>query len=267
MSSERYARQSFLGANSEAILRSLRVGIVGLGGGGAHVAQQLTHVGVGAFELFDADRVDNSNLNRLVGATTRDIGKLKVDVAARLIRGLNSRARVGRHSCEWQFKAEAMRACDVVVGCVDSFATRNELERAARRFLIPYIDIGMDVYESGPEYSIEGQVALSTPGYACLHCMNVLRADLLQREAQNYGAAGDKPQVVWPNGVLASTAVGLLVKLFCPWHDGARPVALLEYDGNASTVTASSASDFLSSLLCPHFSPDDVGDPWFTLDT
>jgi hypothetical protein len=37
-------------------------------------------------------------------------------------------------------------------------------------------------------------------------------------EAEKYGAAGSRPQVVWPNGVLASTAVGLAVQLLTPWH-------------------------------------------------
>lgn len=34
----------------------------------------------------------------------------------------------------------------------------------------------------------------------------------LELEAQTYHAAGARPQVVWPNGVLASTAVGLVIQ-------------------------------------------------------
>jgi tRNA A37 threonylcarbamoyladenosine dehydratase len=83
----KHQRQSFLGSESENILKSLRVAIIGLGGGGSHIAQQLAHVGVGNLFLFDFDMIDKegTNLNRLVGATEADVkeGKLKVDIAKR----------------------------------------------------------------------------------------------------------------------------------------------------------------------------------------
>src|SRR5713101_5148552 len=106
----------------------------------------------------------------------------------------------------WQEVAELLRGYDFIFGCLDSFMARDELERSARRYLIPYIDIGMDVFEDHAGYAITGQVAVSMPGRACLHCMNVLRDDLIAQEVAAYGAAGHRPQVIWPNGVLASTA-------------------------------------------------------------
>ena len=68
-----FSRQSFLGAQSERKLAETRVAIVGLGGGGSHIAQQLAHVGVGHFRLIDPDCMEASNLNRLVGATQSDV--------------------------------------------------------------------------------------------------------------------------------------------------------------------------------------------------
>lgn len=108
---ERFDRQGFLGARSEELLRTATVAIVGLGGGGSHIAQQLGHVGVGNLILFDPDQVEHSNLNRLVGATTRDADDrtYKVDVAARLVEALNPAAHVIRHSTQWQQEAIALR--------------------------------------------------------------------------------------------------------------------------------------------------------------
>jgi molybdopterin-synthase adenylyltransferase len=93
---EELVRQSFLGVDSDKVLAAAHVGIVGLGGGGSHVAQQLGHVGIGSLTLFDRDRAEASNLNRLIGATRPDVdvGALKVDVAARGIRSVNPAARV-----------------------------------------------------------------------------------------------------------------------------------------------------------------------------
>lgn len=217
---ERAKRQSFLGEASGSLLSRLRVGIVGLGGGGSHVAQQLAHIGVGHFVLLDPDRIEESNLNRLVGATVDDvqIQEWKVRISSRTIQGLNAMATIDAVTAPWQERAELLRDCDLVFGCLDSFATRSELERMARRYLLPYIDIGMDVHQTSDRYLIVGQVALSMPGEVCLWCMNVLRNDLLAQEAAQYGAAGGRPQVVWANGILASAAVGIMMQLTTPWH-------------------------------------------------
>src|ERR1700682_4099730 len=84
---ERFERQVlFLGEEGHARIRAARVGIVGLGGLGSHVAQQLIYLGVGHLTLIDPDPVDATNLNRLVGATVEDAryARLKVDVAERV---------------------------------------------------------------------------------------------------------------------------------------------------------------------------------------
>src|SRR5438093_47115 len=87
----RSARQSFLGPQSQQAFSELRVAIVGLGGGGSHIAQQLAHLGVGHFVLFDPDRIEESNLNRLVGGTSDDVrrSEWKADISSRVIRLVN----------------------------------------------------------------------------------------------------------------------------------------------------------------------------------
>lgn len=262
--SGRSDRQSFLGANSDTILSSLHVGIVGLGGGGSHVAQQLAHLGVGRYTLVDRDRIDCANLNRLVGGTEADVRRqaLKTAIAARQIRRVHSRAKIKKIAKQWQTAAEALWNCDVIFGCLDTFDGRLQLEALCRRYLIPYIDLGMDVVDVPAGYGIFGQVALSMPGQPCLKCMNVIKEEWRAREAANYDAAGGRPQVVWPNGVLASTAVGLLVQLVTPWHRGDRLSRLLEYNGTRHIVEQSTMLRDLSG--CPHFETiDNIGDPWF----
>src|SRR3546814_8494235 len=88
-----YDRQDFLGPDSDARLRAVTIGIVGLGGGGSHVVQQLAHLGIGCFVCVDPDIVEDSNLNRLVGATAADAENAtpKADVDERMVRGLVDR--------------------------------------------------------------------------------------------------------------------------------------------------------------------------------
>ena len=71
----RHERQGFLGKTSESVLERVRPGIVGLGGGGSHIAQQLAHIGVGRFVLSDMDHYEDKNHNRTVGGVASDIDK------------------------------------------------------------------------------------------------------------------------------------------------------------------------------------------------
>jgi hypothetical protein len=262
----RLARQSFLGLESDALLGAAKVALVGLGGGGSHIAQQLAHVGVGNFVLIDPDVVEDTNLNRLVGATAADVARAtrKTDVAERLIKGINPKARVINVPERWQERAELLRDCTAIFGCVDTFADRAQLEGAARRYLIPYLDLGMDVHRLGDDYCIAGQVILSSPGELCLRCLGFITDELLAREAARYGAAGGRPQVVWPNGLLASAAVGLFIQLVTPWSRNPVATAYLEYDGNSHTVKECSRLTIMRERVCNHFdSLDNVGDPFW----
>jgi molybdopterin-synthase adenylyltransferase len=263
----RLDRQSFLGASSDRDLSGLRVGIVGLGGGGSHVAQQLAHVGVGKYVLVDPDVIEDSNLNQLVGATAHDVtaAVTKVDIAERLILNVHPAADVQTQCAQWQENLDLLKTCDVIVGGVDSVRAKDELERFCRRFLIPYIDIGMDVHKVDDHFLIAGQVVLSSPGCPCLRCMGIVREADLEAEARNYGAAGGKPQVVWPNGLLASAAVGLLVQMVCPWHAEATETAYLEYDGNQNTLRPSMRLKALAAGCCKHYPPEETGEAGFDI--
>src|SRR5260370_37521023 len=178
---ERLKRQSFLGPQSDQILNDCVAAIIGLGGGGSHIAQQLAHLGVSNFSLFDPDKVEESNLNRLIGATAQDViaGTLKTAVASRLIKGVNPGAVVDGINGKWQEHHALLRGCDIVFGCLDTYRDRYELEVAARRYLIPYIDIGMDVHEADDGFCVSGQMILSMPGHLCMRCLGFLREALL----------------------------------------------------------------------------------------
>ncbi len=260
---ERSSRQSFLGMNAEDIIRRAVVGVVGLGGGGSHIVQQLAHVGFQHYALYDGDHLEESNLNRLIGGKTDDlpIRKLKIDIATRTILGLQPHAKIESRCCRWQEDSTPLLACDIVFGCVDSFVERRELEICARRYLIPLIDVGMDVHlVQGQPPRMGGQVILSMPGDMCMTCLGFLNERSLAMEAAAYGAAGERPQVVWPNGLLASTAVGIAVDLLTDWTQSLRRTVYLSYDGNTNVLQPHVRLEYMTGT-CPHFNACDVGDP------
>jgi hypothetical protein len=228
------------------------------------VVQQLAHVGVGNQIICDPDIAKDVNLNRLIGATVQDVrdGRYKTEISERIVRGLLPKADVVLVQDLWQTQAEQLRSCHIIFGCLDGLRERAELEAFCRRFLIPYIDIGMDVHELGERFAISGQVILSMPGEHCMRCYGFITGAKLEEEARLYGAAGANPQVVWPNGVLASTAVGLAVSLVCPWSTPPGSI-YLEYDGNRHIVTPSNRMGVLTGRACRHYDRGDVGDPFF----
>lgn len=262
MNTDRYLRQSFLGTNADKVISQCTVGIVGLGGGGSHVIQQFAHIGFQNYILYDYDVVEETNLNRLIGGKSFDVPAEtpKLHVAKTMIYGLQPQANVRGLACKWQENPMPLRECQIVIGCVDGYQGRRELEATCRRYLMHYIDIGMDVHGTEPSV-IGGQIILSSPGGPCMWCMGFLTEEKLGQEAALYGDAGGRPQVVWPNGILASTAVGLAVDLVTDWTRLRRSHAYLMYDGNQATIKESLALRSFRFDGCPHFPAEDVSDP------
>ncbi len=265
MDSERYSRQSFLGEHSEQIISARMIGIVGVGGGGSHIVQQLSHVGFKNFVLYDPDITVLSNLNRTVNATEEDVelGTQKIKIARRSINSLHSDAVIRVIDKRWQEEPKPLRECDIVFGCVDKYQERHELEVSMRRYLIPYIDIGLTVVHYPPRPPLmSGHVFLSMPGKPCMWCLGVLSEGKLADETQKYGDTGPRPQVVWSNGILASTAVGLAVDLVTGWTQNLSDVIYLLYEGNYGILKP---HDRLKEIdlkkQCAHHQLMNVGDP------
>jgi len=263
-----FSRQTFLGADSERTLAGTRVVIAGLGGGGSHIAQQLAHVGVGHIAVIDPQTIEASNLNRLVGATDDDVKAQtpKVEIARRLIHGIRPWIDVEVSQTPWQAADYLLRSAHVVFGCLDGLRQRMYLESAARSFMLPLIDIGMDVTRlSEDRYTVAGQMILTLPGGPCMRCLGFLKTEHLEREENEYGDAGINPQVVWTNGTLASLAVGAFVRLMTPWSPSSRNFEWLELDGDNQLVSRSRQPDYMAPGPCRHFSNDGLGDPFFQI--
>ena len=261
-----YDRQSFLGNNAQEVISSVKIAVLGLGGGGAHIVQQLAHIGFRRYVIIDPDRIEDTNLNRLVGATIDDVNnkRLKIEISQRVIHNVCPDSEIEPFPNKWQDKLDVLKECDIVFGCIDSFIQRRDLEAFTRRFLIPYIDIGMDVHRlKNKTPRIAGQVILSMPGCVCMQCMGYLNPKVLAIEGTHYGDAGSNPQVVWCNGVLASTAVSIAVDLITNWSKSLKEALYLSYDGNTNTMVPDNRLQYIKDIKCPHYPLDKIGEPTF----
>src|SRR5690606_16657632 len=104
-------------------LAKLQIGVVGLGSVGSMVAEGLDRMGMEKFVLIDFDKVEEHNLDRLVGSTKKDIGKYKVRVAERQINRVGTSANIDiQKSNKSLYEEEAYRLaidCDILFSCVD----------------------------------------------------------------------------------------------------------------------------------------------------
>src|SRR5262249_4961979 len=155
-------------ADGQRALRRLHIGVVGLGGTGSLCIVQLAHLGVGTLTLVEGDLVERSNVSRVVGATARDTGMSKLEVAARYIEqlGLGTCVRRLRGNLGREVNVEELSTCDVILSCVDRHTPRALLNRLAYEQLVPVIDMGsaFRVDHRGRIASAGGRVVLVAPG-------------------------------------------------------------------------------------------------------
>jgi len=137
---------------------------------------------------------------------------------------------------DWRVESDRLRDRDVIIGCVDTYRARSELEMLARRYLIPYLDIGMDVHSRSGSHLISGQVILSMRGAPCCAASGFLRPSSFERGGGSYGDAGGPPPSDLAERHISLGRCRVLVQLFTPWHPAHNLAVYLEYDGNAQTV-------------------------------
>ena len=167
---ERYARLRLFGHADLSKLSGKRVAIVGVGGLGALSAEILARLGVGELALFDYDRVEEANLNRLVYRTDQ-VGEMKVEAIREHLRAANPDVRVTSYPFDvtdgkgLEALLEEIPKDDLVLGCVDSFAVRLFLNAKCVADRVPFIDGGAS--EDGVNGSVQVVIAGKTACYRC----------------------------------------------------------------------------------------------------
>jgi len=210
-------------------LAKSHVAVIGAGGTGSIVIQQLAHLGVGSLTVIDDDVVAETNLNRLVGAKRSDIGRPKVDVAKRQTMATNRRIKTRgvRANIRDADAIAAAKEADIIFGCVDSDSGRLIMNELALAYLIPYIDVGVGIEtHEGKIVEAGGRTIVWTPGRPCLLCAGEvnprlageeLESDEQQRFRREHGYVSGTdlpaPSVISLNGTVASIGVSELLAL------------------------------------------------------
>lgn len=133
--SERYRRNlGTLGADGQRKMLSSRIVIVGLGGLGGHVLEQMARTGVAHITGIDPDVFEPANLNRQLLSDVDSMGVSKVDAASRRIRQISPHTRfVGIKKRHIDATNEVWAEADMVFDCLDSIADRLSLAQICSR--------------------------------------------------------------------------------------------------------------------------------------
>ncbi|MDR1829768.1 MAG: molybdopterin-synthase adenylyltransferase MoeB [Candidatus Fibromonas sp.] len=166
----RYSRHLLLpeiGVEGQKKLKAAKVLIVGTGGLGAPLALYLSAAGIGTIGLVDFDFVDESNLQRQIIHSTRDVRRPKVASAKDRIKGINPFINVVTHNTMLtsQNAMDIISNYDLVADGTDNFQTRYLVNDACVFLGKP------NIY--GSVFQFEGQASVfgakDGPCYRCLY--------------------------------------------------------------------------------------------------
>jgi molybdopterin/thiamine biosynthesis adenylyltransferase len=161
------------GPDIQKLLLGLHIGLVGVGGTGSAVGEQLIRLGVGRITVTDGQKFEETNVNRVYGSRISDNGHPKVNIMIRQAKeiGLGTIIESLDQPITFQSVIKKLKSCDVIFGCTDDHWGRSILNRLAVYYNIPVFDMGIKIdSDNGVIKSIQGRVTTLLSGNACLFC-------------------------------------------------------------------------------------------------
>lgn len=232
------------GQDVQTTLGELRVAVVGCGGTGSAVCEQLVRLGVRRLSLFDVDVLSDSNVTRVYGSTAADVGRPKVEIAKQHLLSIAPDLDCATHQAMITLSstARALAASDIVFGCTDDNAGRLVLSRLSTYLMTPVVDLGVLLSSdaAGRLTGIDGRVTVLSPSAACLVCrgrIDLARAAVEQmtpderrrRQDEGYAPAlgGAEPAVVTFTSAVAAAAVTEMLERLIGFGPEPRPSEIL----------------------------------------
>ena len=166
---DKFSRQVMLeeiGYNGQLKLKNSRICVIGVGGLGNPITSRLAAMGVGTLRIVDRDVIELSNLHRQTMFSEADVGKVKVEVAAKKLSEKNPDCTIEALaiSVNEYTALEVIQDCDVVIDALDSVDARYALNKACVKLNIPFV--------TGAAVGVTGQAFTILPKEsACYYCM------------------------------------------------------------------------------------------------
>lgn len=125
-----------LGSNTMKKVSEIRIILFGVGGVGSWCAESLIRSGIKHLTIVDSDRVADSNINRQLMATTKTVGRVKVDVLKKRLLEINPEAEITAlqkiYSKE-NFESFHLQDYDYIIDAIDSLENKVHLIQTATK--------------------------------------------------------------------------------------------------------------------------------------
>ena len=131
-----------LGEKAMGRLENSHVAVFGIGGVGGHAAEALVRSGIGKITIVDSDEVAESNINRQLIATTKSIGRKKVEVMKEHLEEINPEVEVHVYDCFFLPETREQfdfTAYDYVIDAVDTVTAKLALVEACQDANVPIV--------------------------------------------------------------------------------------------------------------------------------
>lgn len=262
----RYERQErFFGAEGQRKLKQTRISVVGVGGLGCIVSQQLSLLGVGEITLIDSEELTDTDRNRNVYAYSSDSvpGTSKLDIAERYVKLSNENIKINKvyDSFVSERAFGYIKNSTHVFGCLDNEGSRLILNELCSAYELKYLDLASDIPVDSPG-EFGGRILINWDGDGCLYCLDQLDLKEAQEDLSTEDEKKDNeriygvnlellnrsgPSVVSLNGVVASLAV---TEFLMGVTEIRKPVRLLNYRGSRGIVNNSNDVPHTNCYYC-----------------
>ena len=171
---------------TQHLLGKLHIGVIGVGGTGSSICEQLIRLGVKQLTIIDEQTLSDTNVTRVYGSRLSDVGIPKVTLQKRHAKeiGLGTIINEIHGSVCDHDTAKELRSCDLIFCCTDDDFGRKIVNNVALWYLIPVIDMAVSIdSKDGVIHDITGRVTILLPGNACLTCRGSISHERLRSQA------------------------------------------------------------------------------------
>ncbi|MEQ8200202.1 MAG: HesA/MoeB/ThiF family protein [Syntrophomonadaceae bacterium] len=140
------SNQGAISITEQLKLLNSRAAVIGCGGLGGYVIEQLARLGVGEIQAWDGDVFEEKNLNRQLFAQIPTMGKSKVLSAAARVEATNPAVQlIGyAHPFKGTEDAKRLKGAAVVIDALDNIPSRLLLARVCKELQIPLVHGAID---------------------------------------------------------------------------------------------------------------------------
>lgn len=256
-------------------IQAAKVGIIGVGGTGSSIAEQLVRLGTRDLVLVDPDDLEPSNLTRVYGSFARSFVRRwwhfakpartkKVALIRRHLRMIRPETIIQaiQKNVVLHDAAASLVDRDIIFLCTDDHWGRSIVNQITFQYLIPTINLGMSIRaKEGKISDAVGVIDVLRPDVACLWCRQFLRGERIaaesmprkERDALEREGYVDKidtaPSVVGVTTTIAGMAVTQFLQLLTDFMGPAGEVARLNYNILDGTVRRGT-STILDGCIC-----------------